>query len=84
LPPCRNSFGGYVASTPTTILPAEAIFGGSLDFRSGWAEADDVGLLGGALDEPLSDSEFDPHPAAARSRAPDSAIVVRRNIIEPP
>src|SRR5262249_23365711 len=68
-PPCRNSFGRYVASTPTTILPAALIFGGSEPLRSG-PELDGAleGALEGAVDgdddEPFS-REFEPQPAAA-------------------
>src|SRR4029453_12600694 len=63
LPPCRNSFGGYVASTPTTILPAEAAFGGSFDFRSGPEEPGALLLGGGLLAEPpLAGNGSDPHP----------------------
>src|SRR3954447_15996021 len=61
-PPCRNSFGRYVASTPTTILPADLIFAGSEPLRSG-------PLLAGALEEALDDElgvlpsrVFEPHP----------------------
>src|SRR6266508_4785148 len=81
LPPCRNSFGGYVESVPTTILPAALILAGRAALRSGPEDPAVVGavLVGASLDGVLPpESSFDPQPVAASSSALHSASVVRR------
>ncbi len=66
---------------PTTIFPALLIFGGRDPLRSG-PPLDGAldGALVGALVEPPS-SEFEPQPAAARTRTPDNTSVLRRTDI---